>query len=61
MEDAMKRKNFPDRRALRREDAAVRQAYYDALTHEQKVASAMAAPGQSKRGLIRLNAWPSAA
>lgn len=57
----MLRKNFPDRRAQKREDADVRQAYYDALTHEQKVASAMASPGRSKRELIRLNAWPSAA
>ena len=53
----MKRKNFPDRRALKREDAAVRQAYYDALTHEQKIASANAAPGNSKRELVRLGAW----
>lgn len=57
----MIRMRFPDRRAQRRVEAEVRQAEYDALSPEQKVARAMASPGHSKRELIRLNAWPDAA
>jgi hypothetical protein len=53
----MLRMNFEDRRKQRAEEAAVRQAEYDALTPEQKVARAQAAPGNSKRELIRLNAY----
>ena len=57
----MLRKNNPDRRQKRREEAAIRQAEYDALTPEQKIARAMSRRGRSKRELIRLNAWPSQA
>ncbi len=57
----MKRMCFPHRRDQRREEAEVRQAEYDALTSEQKVARAMTSPGRSKRELIRLNAWPNTA
>ena len=56
----MLRRNNPDRREQRRKEAAVRQAEYDALTKEQKIARAMASPGRSKRELIRLGAWPDA-
>jgi hypothetical protein len=53
----MKRKNFPERRSIRRDEAYVRQTYYDNLTHDEKVASAKASPGNSKRQLVRLNAY----
>ncbi len=38
----------------RQDEAIDRQAAYDALTVEQKIAKAQAAPGQSKRELARL-------
>jgi hypothetical protein len=57
----MHRKNFPDRRAQRREEANVRQLSYNALTEEQKIASAHARPGRSKRELARLGEWVDAA
>ncbi len=53
----MPRKNFPDRRKVRNEEAVVRQAEYDALPEEQKVARAEFRRGNSKRELIRLGAW----
>jgi Spy/CpxP family protein refolding chaperone len=53
----MKRMNFEDRRKQRREEAEVRQAEYDALTPEQKVARVKTRPGNNKRELIRLNAY----
>lgn len=39
---------------VRRQEAEKRQAAYDALTTEQKIARAEAAPGESKRELARL-------
>lgn len=57
----MSMKNNSVRRAERREQAAIRQEEYDALTKEQKIARAMARRGRSKRELIRLNAWPDQA
>ena len=57
----MLRKNFPERRSIRRDEAYVRQTYYDNLTHDEKVASAKASPGNSKRQLVRLSAWPDTA
>jgi hypothetical protein len=57
----MKRMYFPDRVDQRRKEAVIRQAEYDALTSEQKVARAHTSPGRSKRELIRLNAWTEAA
>jgi len=56
----MSRMHFRHRCKQRREEAEIRQAEYDALTPEQKIARAMASPGSSKRELIRLNAWPDA-
>lgn len=53
----MLRKNFPERRSTRRDEAYVRQTYYDNLSDAEKIASAKAAPGNSKRQLVRLNAY----
>lgn len=50
----MLRRNFPDRRKQRADEAAVRQAEYDALTKEQKIARAESRPGNSLRELRRL-------
>lgn len=50
-------KNDKVRVAERRAEATVRQDEYDALTPEQKIARAQSRRGNSKRELIRLNAW----
>lgn len=47
-------KTRPDRRKDRQEQASVRQAEYDALTREQKIARAMSRRGNSARELYRL-------
>ena len=43
-----------DRRKQRQEEAAIRQAEYDALTIEQRIARAKARRGRSKKELRRL-------
>ena len=53
----MLRKNFPDRRKQRQDEAAVRQAECDALTKEQRIARVQTRPGNNKRELIRLGVW----
>lgn len=53
----MLRKNFPERRSTRRDEAYVRQTYYDNLTKDEKIALAQSRPGNNKRELTRLNAW----
>lgn len=50
----MLRRNFPDRRKQRADEAAVRQAEYDALTKEQKIARAESRRGNSLRERRRL-------
>ena len=45
-----------ERRKSRQQEAAVRQAEYDALTVEQKIARAQSRRGASKRELERLHA-----
>lgn len=49
-----KRNKFRVRVEKRREEAKARQAAYDALTIEEKIAKAKSAPGNSKRQLRRL-------
>ena len=49
------------RRKEKQEQAVIRQAEYDALTPEQKIARAHSRRGENKRELIRLNAWQSVA
>jgi hypothetical protein len=46
-----------ERRKERQEQAAIRQAEYDALTREQKIARVKSRRGNNKRELIRLNAY----
>lgn len=48
------RKAAHTHRRLRREEALARQAKYDALTTEQKIARAKSRPGNSKRELAQL-------
>lgn len=50
----MLRKNFPDRRKRRHEEAVIRQAEYDALTLEQKITRAESRTGNSEKELRRL-------
>lgn len=50
----MRNRTRPDRRKARQAEAAVRQAEYDALTREQKIARAMSRRGNSARELRRL-------
>lgn len=50
-----RRSNQRHRKDARREQAAVRQAEYNALSTEDKIARAEARPGNSKRELERLN------
>lgn len=50
----MLRKNFEGRRKQRREEAAIRQAEYDALTPEQKIARAESRRGNSLKERRRL-------
>jgi hypothetical protein len=51
------RKNFPNRRKQRRDEAAVRQEEYNALSKEQKIARVKARRGNNKRELVRLSAY----
>ena len=50
----MKRANQRHRRQRRREEAEIRQAEYDALTIEQKIARAKGRPGDSRKEIKRL-------
>lgn len=50
----MLRKNFPDRRKQRAEEAAIRQTEYNALSKEERIARAQSRPGNSLRELRRL-------
>lgn len=45
-----------ERRASRRAEAEARNAAYRALSHDEKVRRAIAAPGDARRQLARLNA-----
>ena len=55
----MKRMNNPDRRAQRRAEAAERQAHYDSMTVEQRIAAAKSRRGESRKELARLYALAS--
>lgn len=50
----MSMKNNSVRRAERREQAAIRQAEYDALTKAEKIVRAKSRRGESKKELRRL-------
>ena len=50
----MLRTNFPDRRTKRKEEAAVRQDYYNALNKDARIARAKSRRGNSKKELRRL-------
>ena len=51
----MKRKNNPDRKEKRQEEAIKRQKQYNKLTIEQKIASAIYSPGHKRKELHTLD------